>query len=519
MKSALKQAAVLLLITSAAMAQTRTTVASSSVSTAAKPARRSATAKPAYATQQDLQSLRDMLLQQQQLLEQMQQQIQERDQKLRQTHQQLAEAQAAVREAQLKAASLETSINDRQTTITQLQGDLSDVKLNMTNAATSTQEDQKRIGAVEGLLNRFRFNGDVRVRYENFLQDAVADRHRFRMRIRFGVDGKLTEDFTGGFYLASGSSLNGFANYNDPVSTNQTLTDFFERKAIGIDRAFVQYNPTYAKWLKLTGGKFAFSWIRTPLTFDNDLNPEGFSQQIVLTKLDSAHVKNLTLTGMQLLFRESGSGNDSFAAGGQISGHLTFGPVSMTPSASFINWRNADPIVAARTTREIPTDSSTTILGGNAVTNRLNAAGTGFFSQFLYSDYILDTNIKTPWARWPVRVLAEFEKNLNARTDQAEAFWGEASVGQLKNKGDLQFGYGFARVEQDAIISLFAESDLRQQTNVTQHRIFGGVQIAPNTTFSVTQWVGRQLDWRLVPGRTAPEPWLKRMQVDVVYKF
>jgi hypothetical protein len=90
------------------------------------------------------------------------------------------------------------------------------------------------------------------------------------------VDGKLGEDFTGGFMLTSGS-------LGDSNSTNETLTNFFTRKTIGIDRAYVTYAPVSMQWLSLTGGKFAFTWQRTPVTFDSDLNPEGFTEKLALS--------------------------------------------------------------------------------------------------------------------------------------------------------------------------------------------------------------------------------------------
>ena len=57
-----------------------------------------------------------------------------------------------------------------------------------------------------------------------------------------------------GIFLASGT-------LGDPTTTNETLTGFFDRKTIGLDRGYITYNPVAHKWLSLTGGKFAFPWI------------------------------------------------------------------------------------------------------------------------------------------------------------------------------------------------------------------------------------------------------------------
>jgi len=41
--------------------------------------------------------------------------------------------------------------------------------------------------------------------------------------LRLGLEGKLGEDFTGGLASATGS-------LGDPTTTNETLTNFFDRK-------------------------------------------------------------------------------------------------------------------------------------------------------------------------------------------------------------------------------------------------------------------------------------------------
>ena len=70
--------------------------------------------------------------------------------------------------------------------------------------------------------------------------------------MRLGLDGQLNQDFIGGVALATGS-------LGDPTTTNETLTNAFDRKTIALDRGFITYNPVAHNWLSLTGGKFATS--------------------------------------------------------------------------------------------------------------------------------------------------------------------------------------------------------------------------------------------------------------------
>src|SRR5207253_9288250 len=111
-----------------------------------------------------------------------------------------------------------------------------------------------------------------------------------------------------------------------------------------------------------------------------------------------------------------------------------------------------------------------------------------FLSGFLYTDYIVDSNIKTNWAKFPVRILAEYEQNLRAVTPtgftrpQDKAYWLEASIGQQRDRNDLLFGYSFARIDQDAVISQFNENDMHQPTNVAQNRYYANWLVQKNTT-------------------------------------
>ena len=68
------------------------------------------------------------------------------------------------------------------------------------------------------------------------------------------------------------------------------------------------------------------------MTFDSDINPEGFSEKFSFD-LKSPVLKNFTVTGMQLLINEASAGTDSYAIGGQASGKLQLGRLWIaTPS-------------------------------------------------------------------------------------------------------------------------------------------------------------------------------------------
>ncbi len=578
--------------------------------------RKKAPSKPAEpaVTAADVQALKDALAAQQQQIQQLQQSLTQRDQAVQAAQQAAQQAQTAATDAEQKAAAAASASADKDS-VAKLNSDLTDVKTTVQNQLLTAQDEQKRVSLIEGSLGRFRWTGDVRVRAEDFFQKGVADRNRARIRVRFGFEGKLNEDFFGGIALATGS-------FGDPTTTNETLTNNFDRKTIGLDRGYITYNPIAHRWLSVTGGKFAYPWQRTSVTFDPDLNPEGFDEKFSFDLHKVPGVQNVTFQAMQLLFNEANGtgglyhGHDSFAVGGQVSARLKLGLLTTTPSFLIQNWRYQDAILnssafavaannaglngnptttpATGNTGPIPvpgegpgcSNPSVTGAGNGLPTVPINVPGSNgcvfapngmtnstwvdlskpnapvwhFLSNFLYADFILNNQIKTPSARLPINIILEYENNLNASDHpfdtsarsgctqdpvtlivtctsskpavntslgkQSHAYLIDASLGQQKNKGDVQFGYAWVRQEQDSVIASFNESDQRAPTNILQHRIYALWKIRANTVAGFTWWKGRTLNSNLLNSALAAgvkagqvEPYLNRLQFDLIYSF
>jgi hypothetical protein len=386
--------------------------------------------------------------------------LQQSSQQYQDTQQQLQKAQQAATDAQMTAAGLQASVAQKDA-VDKLNAQYADIQTTLTNNAVSAQDEQKRMSALESTLGRFRWTGDVRVRGEDFFQTysgctACADRNRARIRVRFGFEGKLNDDFIAGVAIATGS-------LGDPTTTNETFTNFFDRKTIGLDKGYITYNPVAHKWLSLTAGKFAYQWQRTQITGDPDTNPEGFSERFSKDFTSVPFVKNLNINFMQLFYNEASgngglfNGHDSFAVGGQVGGKLELTKWwTVTPSFLVLNWRYPDAILnasffatQATTTNNvnivnpgsdppvvtqfpIPGEgpgcstpassglqsSQSCAFSPNGMTNATFVdANTGklrFLSGFLYADLILNNTFKTKWSRLPVNLLVEYENNLNA---------------------------------------------------------------------------------------------------------
>ena len=520
--------------------------------------------KSAVVSLSDVNALRDALAAQQKQMEEQRQQVDQLKSQLqqlldatRQANTAAQKVQGSAKQAQATATQAQQSASEAQHAADQASANATEAKTALSAVESTSKDEAKKVSALQDLVGRFRFVGDVRVRGESFLQDGVADRNRARIRVRFGVDGKLNEDFVGGIALATGS-------LGDPTTTNESFTNFFDRKTIGLDRGFITYNPLAHRWLSLTGGKFAYAWNRTQVTGDPDINPEGFNEKFSWD-LQTSGVKNFTVQFMQLLFNEAAAGTDSYALGGQVSGKLQLGRFTITPSFLAIKWNNPDSILQANafavqattTTGGLPVPGegpgcgkgsglptvSLCAFAANGMTNATYNDSSGkphFYSQFLYADFILNSQIRTRWARLPVNLLLEYENNLEAKDHplsptgtvlsslgkQSHTYLADISLGQTKNKNDIQVGYAWLREEQDAALASFAESDQRAPTNILQNRWYALWKVRANTVASYTFWYGRSLNSNLqhailAAGTTAgqQEPYLKRLQFDLIYSF
>src|SRR5687768_7339452 len=76
----------------------------------------------------------------------------------------------------------------------------------------------------EAAAPNLRFSGDLRYRHEAINEETESERHRHRIRGRFGVTADVADNVRLGLTLATGG--------DDPVSANQTLDTGFSRKPI-----------------------------------------------------------------------------------------------------------------------------------------------------------------------------------------------------------------------------------------------------------------------------------------------
>jgi len=466
----------------------------------------------------ELQHLRAMLAEQSRELEAQRAMLREQQQKMKALEGQIEEqAQNESRrgtEAEVVRPSdvrvLEGQIEAVAESTKEIGERVAKVQTDLAGTQKSTESRLKGLG-------RFAFSGDFRGRFESFNGGALSNpRYRERFRLRFNVKARLSDEIDGGFTLASGDLF-------DPISTNQTLTDFYVRKPIAIDKAYLTYTP---KWFQplgnfsITGGKFGYTWYRTEMTLDNDLNVEGISPSISWD-LKSPGLKRIAIVGFALPFSESSSGLDSFLSGGQVQTQWQLGDrLRLSTFIGFMDFNSADRIRAAQTADSL-----------NGSSNSNAATSTQFASKFGLLDTTLRADVKTPWSRWPLMTQFNYVNNTRACTNlknisdpnppacnprDRDGYWAEWQFGRTKERGDINFGYTFIRIEQEAVLAAFNFSDLRAPSNLLTHRLNFAYQAYNNITIGWTGLFGRQLVTTTSPTK---EDILRRMQLDFIYKF
>lgn len=434
----------------------------------------------------------------------------------------------------------------------------------------------RRLSDLERRMKRLgplTFSGDFRLREDAFFggpSDRSLDQNLQNYRLRFNADAQVTDDISGGFTLASG-------NINDPTSTNQTLTGFYARKPIALDRVFIDYHPTQFKPLSLIAGKFSYPWYNTELTWDKDLSPEGFGQTLNF-RLATPVLKRLALVGFELPFSQiagvslqnkslmqTATYGAQFQAAFQLTDWL-----QLTAYTGFYNFHNADPMAFALAKassknpatpligllplaggggtpqNSIVTTTATSVVmvnGAPEPTGVTSVENAQFASKFDLYDSLARLDVKTASERWPVALIGDYVQNMGACGNegnilpapsnsatttysqtknfacdprQRRAYWAEAEVGRILQKHDLQFGYTRMFIEREAVLSNLNYNQMYQGSNVTEHRISVFYTAWDNVIFDFIGLFGRPLNFG---NSNPPINFLERLQFDVNYVF
>lgn len=327
--------------------------------------------------------------------------------------------------------------------------------------------------------------GDMRVRYEGVFDDTTIGDNHGRFRLRLGLKKSFGNFASLTFRGASGSEA-------IPTSPNQTFTGNFTPKSFNIDQAYGVLRP--AENFEILGGKMPTPFFATDLLWDGDLNPEGLAQKIHTT----VGRQDVSLIFGQFIFNSSAAAEDGYLLGFQaVTAH---------------EFQEGSRVTVAPAVTQIIRPNATLVVGLNG--NLTNAAGTALNSDFQIVNIPVrfETAMKSGT---PISVDFDYAHNHGAKSfngkTYGDGYLAEVSAGRAKKRGDWMAKYRYARIEPDAVLSAFNDSDF-SFTDTKGHRVRLNYVAWDFLQFSATGFF-------LKPVRPNVRPDRSRIQIDATLSF
>lgn len=308
--------------------------------------------------------------------------------------------------------------------------------------------------------DRVSLQGDVRYRIETIDAEAEALRHRHRLRARLSLQAKVLPGLDAVAGLGTGGE-------DDPVSNNQSLDGAFSSKPLWLDLAYLDYAPEWAPGLHGLAGKMKNPLRgvgKSELLWDSDLNPEGLALRfepafgILEPFLRAGHFyveergseEDSTIFGAQAGFRlELIEGSLSLLVGGRYVDHVNIegADTYYDPEDSFGNRATPDAEGTLHYDHDYDLAGGFAELGGKV----------GRISWGIFGDYVRNVAIEDRNTGWLVGV----------------------ALNKCKHALQLCTRYIYRRVEQDAVVGVFTDSDfVGGGTDGEGHEVNLGFQVA-----------------------------------------
>jgi polyhydroxyalkanoate synthesis regulator phasin len=380
--------------------------------------------------------------------------------------------------------------------------------LDETKADVAKQNAKGENEAIPKWIQNTKLGGDFRLRYQyNHTNDSLNDRHRGRIKLRLGIDGKVNDKLMVGVGLATGlnSTATTAADRIDAVrSTNASFDDSFAKKPFALDYAYAKYTPY--SWVEFIGGKFKNPlWMPTDLVWDGDINPEGGS--INLKKELNSKLSVFLNTGIFVLDESNSAGfNDD--------------PMMYVVQPGFKYKATEKVSVKGAVTYNNSSNVKGRALFGTAGTNTLS--GTNLRYDYIVLEPAMEISIAEPLKSTGLPLLKDAEVislfgqyvNNSIPSDENNGFAVGFNLGAKKvaKFGDWQFKYIYAMLEKDAVLDILPDSDrFGGRTGIRAHEGIFTFGLSKNTSLGLDIYRG----WAITNSKRAET----LVQVDWNMKF
>lgn len=290
--------------------------------------------------------------------------------------------------------------------------------------------------------DKMKFSNDFRLRNE-YIETTNSSDHtllRQRLRARLGLEFALEENLISRLKLASGST--------DPVSTNQTMEGGFSSKSIQIDEAHVEWKPLEDLQVYLGKAKPIFYAIgKNEIIWDHDLRPEGMAASYELQK-DSFGLE--TNTALYWVDSDKNDQLQILLSGLQIAGHMQLkDDLKMELVGGIYDYSHIQNHAVVYCS-----SGSTDCSSGNSV------SGTGSSAVYSEKYQLVEVGLGFSYSGLGLPMSVYYNAVNNAQSDVEEnGYILGLNVGKVKEKGDWSFHYSYRRVEANAVLGAFSDSD------------------------------------------------------------
>lgn len=328
--------------------------------------------------------------------------------------------------------------------------------------------------------------GDLRLRLETINDDSKVNasgehytRDRLRIRARLGAEAKL-EDLKAGIRISTGGA--------DPVSGNVTLGDGDQKKEIRLDLAYLDYNffGNSLYELRAIGGKMLNPLINygaDDLVWDQDLTPEGIAAKTRygnnwLTFLANAE-------GLFIKDRDSQPNATMWLAQGAFQ--FQFVPEAcLTVGGSFSQFQNIKRYDV------IDWENKNNSYGNSTINGSVNGSTTNKAWKCGYEPIMGFGSLDLFVWNVPVCIYGQVLTNPQA-DDNKNGYMGGLSLGKARNPRTFECGYSYTKLEKDATIGMWTDSDRwGGGTDGQGSRFYGKYQITKYLQFAVTFFLDKK---------------------------
>ena len=364
------------------------------------------------------------------------------------------------------------------------------------NALEAKQDKSQDAVDKSGWAQKITLKGDFRYRHEVIEDQGKANRTRQRLRTRIGMEAEVNPAVRFSFGLATGE------NY-DPVSTNQTETGSFGKKDVFIDYMYATWVPPGATDATLTMGRMKKPWFipgGQQLIWDSDLNVEGmafnwsptFGSNQIMT-----HAGGYWIT-------ERGADKDTMLYSAQLGLKHTMpgGLSNLVIGGSYFEYSQ----IKGRELLYDPTKSA-----GNSTITLSDGTTKVYANDYKLLEYFAEYNTVLGTKQTALQIYGDYVTNQEVDTDNTGWMAG-ITYGKLKNPRDWALRYAYRKLEKDAVVGAFSDSDFIGGGTNGEGSVYGfDYQISKNCSTAVTYFANTK-------GMTNGTDY-NRLQIDLNYKY